>query len=346
MKPFLVISLAIVLLGAIVIGIFRFNLAYQYKGGARITVEVTGENLSDKAIYNDYVKRITAVIENLEDGKDEPQPHGLRVRSSSLNRVRSGDKATGFIEIDYIIFTTTIQDSGEPFDNKFIERLSNAFHSEGFKTAAGVAVSVDAREAEFTAPVAFGDAFLNPLGFFILAAGLICVWFAFRYGIKEALITVYILFADALLLVALLALTRIPFNINLMALFAVMWLLSAIALIFFFDRIKTIAPLHGYNKLDDEGLAEAGFNESFKNNLFVFGLSVVSALALLIGTTDTMLFAAASFFALLTGALNAVFVAPALYAFFKESNKKPVKKAVAPKKASTKGKLGMSDEES
>jgi preprotein translocase subunit SecF len=109
-----------------------------------------------------------------------------------------------------------------------------------------------------------------------------------------------------------------------------MWILSAIALIFFFDRIKASRELPGYNKLGEAGLAQAGFKESFKKNLIVFALSAASALALLIGTADAMIFAAASIVSLLTGALNAVFVAPALYAAFKE-NKKPVKRIAAPK---------------
>ena len=321
MKPFLAVSLAIVLLGAIMIGIFRYNLAYQYKGGCRITIQVDKDNLSNKAIYNDYVKKITEVIENLKDADDEP--HELKVRASSLNKAKSKEVE---IETDAIVFITTIQRGGGAFDSEFATRLNKELNNVDFKTSANVSVNVLAVGTEYQRPVDFADAFVNPLGFFILAAGLICVWFAFRYGIKDALITVYILFSDALVLAALLALTRIPFNVNFMALLAVMWLLSAVSLIFLFDRIKTIRPLPGYNKLDETGIAQAGFNESFKNNLYVFGLSGVAALALLIGTTDTMLFAVASFVSLLTGALNAVFVAPALYAFFKEG-KKPVKRA-------------------
>jgi len=163
----------------------------------------------------------------------------------------------------------------------------------------------------------------------ILAGGLICVWFAFRYHIKEALIMLYILFSDAILLLALLALTRLPFNVNLLALFTVMTVQSVFALVFLFDKIKTSRVLPGYTNLDEAGMAQAGFNESFKKNLIVFGVSCIAAIALLIGTTDAMLFAVAAFVSILTGALNAVFVAPALYAAFDESKKqKPVKRQV------------------
>lgn len=323
-KLFMAVSLAIAVLGAVMIGIFRFNLAYQYRGGNKITVQV--EKLSDKALYGGYKTSIKDIIQGLTD--EDGEPYNLTVRSSSLD-ISKGKFETA----DSLIFTTKLSEKQleekEPLDAGFLERLNKALGEQDFKSAGGVAVKVEAMWTEYTAPVDFADAFVNPLGFLILAAGLLCVWFAFRYSIKDALIALYILFSDAVILLALLALTRIPFNINLLALFAVMTAQSVIALVFLFDKIKTSRGTPGYTNLDEAGTAQAGFSESFKKNLLVFGVSCIAALSLLIGTTDTMLFAVAAFVSVLTGALNAVFVAPAVYSMFKES-KKPVKKA-APK---------------
>ena len=329
-KLILLISLVIVLIGVLVVGIFGFNLAYEYGGGYRVTVEFDSNIMTEA--YKDYEKQISKTIESLKnaDGED----YGLNVKSVKTYKALSGG-----IEVTNMEFTAGLTDSDSRIEDIFKTDLSKELDKLGSKSEKGSPHSIKVTNFDYNAKVSFGDAFFVPFAAVILTTGVICIYFAFRYNVKEAIAAAYALISGAILLTALLGILRIPFNSNIIVLIAAALIESVFMLSFLFDGIKAERAKPGNEDAFEGKLISLVAAGNLKKNLIVLGVSAVAAAALFIGAYGSVILAAGGLIAVIVGALNGALAAPAVMALLAGKQKvapvrvKKEKPAPAPIKA-------------
>ncbi len=325
----LIASLIIVLIGALVIGIFGFNLSYEYGGGQRVIVEFESDIRKNRTEYNEFKKEITETINTLVNIDNEV--YGVTVKSI---RAEKGTFSKG-IETTNIIFTTTLTENGERLPDEFIKDLAAAIGKLEFKSGDDkITYSANVTGLDFQAPVSFGDAFFAPLAVVVFIAGLSAVYFAFRYDMKKALAAIFAVVSDALLVCALLAIFRIPVSGSMIVLITAAMLVSVFALAFLFDKMKSVRATPGNENAKESVIVNTAAGETRKANLIVTAAALVIAAALFIGTSGSIYFALGLIVSIAAGMFNGAFAAPAVIALVsgKKTPPKPVAKPKAPAK--------------
>ena len=324
-KPCLIVILAIILIGAVVVGFFGFNTSLDFSGGTQLVVEFTGTNYpaSDDETLAKAEGEIRQILYDYNVDINSFQIQGeynsrafvitfKNVEGQTLDKIR--------LDINKLLKEDDSLDSsilGEQEDLTF-------------------------RTSKIDSFVASSE-FLTIVSALIFAITLICVYACFRFKVAGALTILFGAVADLLLFLSFVALARIEVNRYLFVALALIMIVSVYASVSMFIDIKQKAKEPSLSTKSNQDLVNMYVDQNWKKNLFIY-VAVCLALVVwgILSTTNVMY----TLIALIAGLVvifgTHIFVVPAFWSSIQRTRETFTKRGILRTEAS--GKVAVKQE--
>ena len=304
----ILISLMIVVCGAIFMLGHGLNLGIDYAGGAKVEITLNGE-VEDKNAFESHFKSFitengyTVVDKMMESPLAEGgityefrlayEYHGVTVESQdSFNSRLSGDFKQALIEeVETYLNTIGAQD---------------LFDEAGINTASiGESSSKSLLNRTFIA--------------IALALVAILVYIMIRFTVSSGLAAICGLTHDVLVMVALTAIFQIPVNMTFIAAVITIIGYSINASIVIFDKVRECQNSTAFAYASDEEIANYAIKHSMVKILLSILTTLIMVVALVLFSVSTIQeFILPIIFGLLAGTFSALCLAPSIWVLFRK----------------------------
>ncbi len=301
-----IISLAIILIGVIVISIFGFNLGIDFTGGTVLNVKV-GSKLEEGNNYSIVSNQITNIFKNkgFEIGYLQQEGEGEEAQVAIRFKDKKGLNET--------------QMQAEIDDLK--TELTNNLELDGTKLE--VTVSNGSRIAGSASKTLL----INSILAILVALVLILIYIAIRFELLSGLTAILMLIHDVLIMCALVAVFRIQINSGFIAALITIIGYSINNVIMVFDKIRENKKREDYKTLSSGELANISIKQVFSRTMLTALTTIISVLALVfLGVTSIREFLIPILFGLLSGVYSSTMLAGPVWAFINDRTKQKNKK--------------------
>ena len=317
-KFFAPVSLAIILIGAILMLIIGMNVGIDFAGGAKLEVDFGDYLYTHEDVKGSLVEKVEDAIE-LE---------GFEIGSTRW----SGENETVYeIGIKYSLDGKKVNANNQDAQSEFIEKIEDGSDG-GLKAKIVNAVNTAYPDFELTVDdvkdtVVSGSTSKQLLSNAILATlvavVIMLIYIGFRFTLSSGLAAVIALVHDVLVMIALTTVFQIQVNTTFIAAVITIVGYSINATIVIFDRIREIKKMPSMEKATDTEIANMAVSNTLSRSILttittlatILALSVVCAI---MGVSTMLEFALPIMFGLLAGFYSSVFLSASIWVYLKK----------------------------
>lgn len=308
------ISAILIAIGILVVLIFGFNVGIDFSGGTILTT--TMGDLYEEARYEEYKTAISEVLNN----------NGVKVE---IVQKLSSDTAPG-LQLRYqntVNGTAANEDTMFALNNKIKGEVNSALKgivlkdkplttAESFNTNLDIGVSS-------VGATASAELLLNAFLAIAVASILILVYVAIRFEFLSGASAIIALIHDILIMSALMAVFRIQVNASFVAALITIVGYSINNTIVLFDRVRENRKLYHMADASPTKLIDQSIKDTLTRSLFTTLTTMITIVLLaILGVPQMREFALPIIFGLIAGTYSSIFIAPPLWAWFKDIQNK------------------------
>lgn len=303
----LLIPVAIILVGIILVSTIGFNLGIDFTGGTVINVIPNEINISDDNNYNQVKADIEEVLN--EFGLKSTQFQIVENDQGQAVSVRFQDKAgADEKEMNVLINDKIIPALYEKFGmDKNDDRFANYVQA-----------------SDRIGATSSSELLLKALIAIMASIVLILIYIAIRFEVASGLSAIVALFSDVLVTCSIVLMCRIQINTTFIAALITIIGYSINNTIIIFDRVRELRKLDENKGKSNEELANMAVSQSFARTLNTTITTLVAVLLLaIIGVPSVREFVIPIIIGLLSGVYSSLFLSPNLWALmYRERAKK------------------------
>lgn len=303
----LLIPVAIILVGIILVSTIGFNLGIDFTGGTIINVIPNEINISDDNNYNQVKADIEEVLN--EYGLKSTQFQIVENDQGQAVSVRFQDKAgADEKEMNVLINDKIIPALYEKFGmDKNDDRFANYVQA-----------------SDRIGATSSSELLLKALIAIMASIVLILIYIAIRFEVASGLSAIVALFSDVLVTCSIVLMCRIQINTTFIAALITIIGYSINNTIIIFDRVRELRKLDENKGKSNEELANMAVSQSFARTLNTTITTLVAVLLLaIIGVPSVREFVIPIIIGLLSGVYSSLFLSPNLWALmYRERAKK------------------------
>ncbi len=303
----LLIPVAIILVGIILVSTIGFNLGIDFTGGTVINVIPNEINISDDNNYNQVKADIEEVLN--EFGLKSTQFQIVENDQGQAVSVRFQDKAgADEKEMNVLINDKIIPALYEKFGmDKNDDRFANYVQA-----------------SDRIGATSSSELLLKALIAIMASIVLILIYIAIRFEVSSGLSAIVALFSDVLVTCSIVLMCRIQINTTFIAALITIIGYSINNTIIIFDRVRELRKLDENKGKSNEELANMAVSQSFARTLNTTITTLVAVLLLaIIGVPSVREFVIPIIIGLLSGVYSSLFLSPNLWALmYRERAKK------------------------
>ena len=303
----LLIPVAIILVGVILVSTIGFNLGIDFTGGTIINVVPNEIDISDSNNYQQVTNDIEAVLS--EYGLKSTQFQIVENDQGQAVSVRFQDKAgADEKEMNVLINDKIIPALYEKFGmNKTDDRFANYVQA-----------------SDRIGATSSSELLLKALIAIMASIVLILIYIAIRFEVASGLSAIVALFSDVLVTCSIVLMCRIQINTTFIAALITIIGYSINNTIIIFDRVRELRKLDENKGKSNEEIANMAVSQSFARTLNTTITTLVAVLLLaIIGVPSVREFVIPIIIGLLSGVYSSLFVSPNLWALmYRERAKK------------------------
>ena len=303
----LLIPVAIILVGIILVSTIGFNLGIDFTGGTIINVIPNEINISDDNNYNQVKADIEEVLN--EFGLKATQFQIVENDQGQAVSVRFQDKAgADEKEMNVLINDKIIPALYEKFGmDKNDDRFANYVQA-----------------SDRIGATSSSELLLKALIAIMASIVLILIYIAIRFEVASGLSAIVALFSDVLVTCSIVLMCRIQINTTFIAALITIIGYSINNTIIIFDRVRELRKLDENKGKSNEELANMAVSQSFARTLNTTITTLVAVLLLaIIGVPSVREFVIPIIIGLLSGVYSSLFLSPNLWALmYRERAKK------------------------
>ena len=303
----LLIPVAIILVGIILVSTIGFNLGIDFTGGTIINVVPNEIDISDSNNYQQVTNDIEAVLS--EYGLKSTQFQIVENDQGQAVSVRFQDKAgADEKEMNVLINDKIIPALYEKFGmDKNDDRFANYVQA-----------------SDRIGATSSSELLLKALIAIMASIVLILIYIAIRFEVASGLSAIVALFSDVLVTCSIVLMCRIQINTTFIAALITIIGYSINNTIIIFDRVRELRKLDENKGKSNEELANMAVSQSFARTLNTTITTLVAVLLLaIIGVPSVREFVIPIIIGLLSGVYSSLFLSPNLWALmYRERAKK------------------------
>ena len=309
-KIFASISLAIILVGIVLMIVPGMNVGLDFAGGAKLDINFGAYLQTHENIKDGLVKEVNDTI------KDE----GFEIGST-----RWSGESTMEIGLKYVLNDKTIKANDAAQQEEFMDHVEalkekivtvvNAY-DEGFNFTVGNigATTVSGSTAQ--------KVLSNAIWATVVAIIVMLIYIGFRFTLASGLAAIIALTHDVLIMLALTTIFRIQVNTTFIAAIITIVGYSINATIVIFDRIREVAKLESSKELTDVEIANKSIGDTLGRTILttITTLAVIVVLAIvcaIMGVSTMGEFALPIIFGLIAGTYSSVFISASSWVYLR-----------------------------
>lgn len=259
-----IISLCIILIAAVIVSVFNFNLGTDFTGGKIIDVKI-GSELDKTENYREIQSQIETIFNS----------EGFKIKSIQVES--TSEDATVVIKF---VYSNKVNSTNEQAK---LETLTTKLSSE--LTLNEVSLTPEVSEIKSFSAVLRTKDVIWTISMILGSLALITIYLAVRFKLASALTILTISIHDLLLMLSIVCLTRVEINAGFIVSVVVTLILSLISSIVMFDRLKENKTRELYKDLSSESLANLTITETFKRiSVLMLLVLTIAVLMLIVGT--------------------------------------------------------------
>ncbi len=326
-KFFAPVSLAIILIGAILMLIIGMNVGLDFGGGAKMEIDFGEALYNHEDVKGDLVKKV----------EDTIKAEGFEIGSTRW----SGDEETVFeIGIKYSLNGKKINANNSQAQAEFIDKIENT-EEGGLK--AKIVNAVKASYPDFELVIDdIGDTVVsgstsqqllkNAIWATVVAVVIMLIYIGFRFTLASGLAAVIALLHDVLVMLALTTIFQIQVNTTFIAAVITIVGYSINATIVIFDRIREVSKLESMKGASDSEIANKSIVDTLGRSILttITTLSAIVVLAIVcavMGVSTMEEFALPIIFGLVAGTYSSVFLSAPIWVYLRKLGAKIKNKA-------------------
>lgn len=326
-KFFAPVSLAIILIGAILMLVIGMNVGLDFGGGAKMEIDFGVALYNHEDVKGDLVKKV----------EDTIKAEGFEIGSTRW----SGDEETIFeVGIKYSLNGKKINANNSEAQAEFIDKIENT-EEGGLK--AKIVNEVKASYPDFELVVDdIGDTVVsgstsqqlltNAIWATVVAVVVMLIYIGFRFTLASGLAAVVALLHDVLVMLAFTTIFQIQVNTTFIAAVITIVGYSINATIVIFDRIREVSKLESMKGASDSEIANKSIVDTLGRSIFttITTLSAIVVLAIVcavMGVSTMEEFALPIIFGLVAGTYSSVFLSAPIWVYLRKLGAKIKNKA-------------------
>ncbi len=322
-KFFLIAGLALIIVGIFIFSFFGFNLGNDFASLSTIKIYTNTEGYSsDFKVYNiddknDYNKVISIINNTLSE-------KGSSIESSQKTTIDILDKNikdAKAIEVTFYNDSALSEDEQIELNAEIKIALMQAF---GYETEDSILLERAVSDAKIITSYNNNSTTI----YSTIIALVVAVLFAIIYMVcryeKPAFVTGFLTYVfDQMLLLSVLAITRIPFNLATLGVVVFTFFMSTINLLVFYSKSKELTASGAVDKFKVSAVANEVGKANIKFNSYLYGILFILSIVLIAVSTIAMRYVALAFLvAIIVNFFSSQFILCGLYSIAY----KPVKK--------------------
>lgn len=324
-KFFAPVSLAIILIGAILMLIIGMNVGLDFGGGAKMEIDFGVALYNHEDVKGDLIKKV----------EDTIKAEGFEIGSTRW----SGDVETVFeVGIKYSLNGKKINANNSEAQAEFIDKIKNT-EEGGLK--AKIVNAVKASYPDFepvikNVTVVSGSTsqqlLTNAIWATVVAVVVMLIYIGFRFTLASGLAAVIALLHDVLVMLALTTIFQIQVNTTFIAAVITIVGYSINATIVIFDRIREVSKLESMKGASDSEIANKSIVDTLGRSILttITTLSAIVILAIVcavMGVSTMEEFALPIIFGLVAGTYSSVFLSAPIWVYLRKLGAKIKNKA-------------------
>lgn len=312
---FIFISLAIIIAGAFVAGFAGINLGNDFASLSSLKVYTNSENyISNLESYDiDSAEGYNLVLDKVEKVLNE---HGTSIESaqkSTMDFLKQEIIDAKAVEITFYNDLSLTEEEQTELNAQIKSDLMSAF---GFQTQEATVLENGVSDATILTSYNHNTTIIySAIIAIVIATVFAMVYMVCRYE-RPAFVTVFLTIAhDILLTLALIAITRIPFNVATIGVLCFTFFMSVINLMVFYSKSKELTVSGAVESASGKVVANETTKANLKTNLYVYAAILVLAILLIaFAPSATMrFFALALLISCIVNCFSAIFIVNGLY---------------------------------
>ncbi len=312
---FIFISLAIIIAGAFVAGFVGYNLGSDFASLSSIKVYTNSEgytqtfesyDIENAEDYNLVLEKVDQVLAKHNTSIQSAQKTTVDFLEQNIIDAKA-------VEITFFNDPSLTEEEQKALNSQIKTDIMLAF---GYQTQDAIALENGVSDASILTDYNHNKTIIySSIIAIIVAAVFAMVYMVCRYE-KPAFVTVFLTIAHNILLtLALIAITRIPFNLATIGVICFTFFMSVINLMIFYSKAKELTASGGVDQANGKAVANETTKANLKTNLYIYAaIFVLSILLIAFAPSANMRFFA---LALLVSAVvnfySAVFVTNGMY---------------------------------
>ncbi len=317
-KFFAPVSLAIILIGAILMLIIGMNVGIDFAGGAKLEVDFGDYLYTHEELKSSLVEK----VENTIKGE------GFEIGSTRW----SGENETIYeIGIKYSLNGKKVDANNQKAQSEFIEKIEDG-SDDGLKSKIINAINTAYPDFELTVDdikdtVVSGSTsrqlLSNAIIATLVAVVVMLIYIGFRFTLSSGLAAVIALIHDVLVMIALTTIFQIQVNTTFIAAVITIVGYSINATIVIFDRIREVSKLDSMKTASDVEVANKSIVDTLGRTIITTVTTLVAIVVLAIvcsimGVTTMEEFALPIIFGLLAGTYSSVFLSASVWVYLRK----------------------------
>ena len=312
-KIFGPISLALILVGAIVMAIFGMEVGLDFAGGAKVEIYFDEYLANNPSMKTELVQEMERVAE----------AEGFEVGST---RWSGEDNTTLELGLEYRYDGEKINSKDQEAQQAFLEKIQGDGLIQKLKDAA-FAYDAEFEDIVITANIVNASTarklLVNALWATAVAVVVMLIYIAIRFKFTSGIAAVIALLHDVLMMIALVTIFRIQVNTTFIAAVITIIGYSINATIVIFDRIREVAKLDSMKDATDVEIANKSIKDTLGRSILTTLTTLVTIVALAVvcavmGVSSMQEFALPIIFGLIAGTYSSVFLSASIWVYLRK----------------------------
>ena len=326
-KFFAIVSLALIIIGAFMCGFLGFNLGSDLASLSTIKIYTNSEGYTegDNVLSFDIATQegYNQAVKKIEDCLSLNGTSIYSVNKTTINIAKQNILGAKALEISFYNDNSLTEEEQKLQNEQIKNALMQAF---GYLNE-DVALVEGVTDAKILSPyrnnltIVYSAIIALVVGVLFAIIYLVC-----RYERTAFVTGFFIVMHDLVLLLALLAITRVPINLATIGVVAFSFLMSVINLIIFYSKAKELTSSGAVDKNKASAVANEVTKSNIKINFYLYLiLFILAILVIAFSTSSTMLFTGLSLLiAVLVNYFSAQFILNGFYGMvYKPAKKNP-----------------------
>lgn len=326
-KFFAIASLALIIIGAFMCGFLGFNLGSDLASLSTIKIYTNSEGYTegDNVLSFDIATQegYNQAVKKIEDCLSLNGTSIYSVNKTTINIAKQNILGAKALEISFYNDNSLTEEEQKLQNEQIKNALMQAF---GYLNE-DVALVEGVTDAKILSPyrnnltIVYSAIIALVVGVLFAIIYLVC-----RYERTAFVTGFFIVMHDLVLLLALLAITRVPINLATIGVVAFSFLMSVINLIIFYSKAKELTSSGAVDKNKASAVANEVTKSNIKFNFYLYlVLFILAILVIAFSTSSTMLFTGLSLLiAVLVNYFSAQFILNGFYGMvYKPAKKNP-----------------------